>query len=177
MAHPGITFLGGASRNRIRDRREDKQPNEVVLFDAWTGIVHHLYDRRSPGATSRPLVVPALRFLKRDYRERPVATVDSNRIFHQSDLYLAGLFFQRLDYYKTSYLLGFGETESVPRGVVMKVTGGYQDGEFLKRACLFLDTGAVFLRDRGDIYFGSADWGGFFRNDPGRPMFSGSERG
>ena len=165
LAHPGINLLGGVSRDRLRLRDQEAQPDEVVLSDVWTGVVRRLYDRRTVGIGPRPLIVPALRLVDRDYRDRPVVSADSNRAFHESRLYLAGLFFQRLDYYKTSYLLGLGETENVPRGVVMKLTGGYQDGEFLRRICLFLDTGAVFLLERGDVYYGGVDWGGYFRND------------
>ena len=165
LVHPGINFVGGISRDHSRILRDDWPTNEVVLLDGWSGLVHRLYDRRQAGVGSRPLIVPAVRFVNRDYRDRPVVTADTNRTYHESRLYLAGLSYRRVNYYQTSYLLGLGETENVPHGVALKITGGYQDGEFLKRGCLFVDTGAIILRDRGDVYFGGVDWGGFFRND------------
>lgn len=164
LAHPGINLVGGASRDHVQVRGEDGEPHEVVTADAWTGVVRRLYGRGQAGARFRPLIVPALRFVDRDFSDRPQVAADSNLAFHESRLYLAGLYFRSLKYYRTSYLLGVGETESIPRGLYFKTTGGYQDGEFRRRACLFLDAGGILLPGRGDVAYVNAGWGGYFRN-------------
>ena len=164
LYHPGINLVGGASLQKLDDRRDHVLPSGVTQTEVWAGRVKRLYDRRDKDQGSRPLFVPAVRFMNQAYRFRPVVTPDSNRTFHESRLYLAGLTFQSLRYYRTSFLLGLGETENLPRGVVLKAMGGYQDGEYSRRACFSLDSGGVFLRDRGDVFYGSIDWGGFLRN-------------
>lgn len=164
LAHPEISLVGGVSWDRLRQRREEIPANEVIVTDSWGGVVHRMYDRRGRGRRSRPVLVPAVRIIDRRYRDRPAVTEDLNRSYHESRLYLGGLYYQRVSYYRTSFLLGLGETESVPRGFVGKISGGYQDGEFSQRVCVFTEAGAVSVRDRGDVVLGSLGWGGYFRN-------------
>jgi hypothetical protein len=164
LVHPGISAVGGVSRNHLQVRGENVEPSEVVVADAWIGLVHRLYDRRQIRGGARPLLVPALRFVDREYCDRPHVVADSNLTYHENRLYLGGLYFRSLKYYKTSFLLGLGETENVPRGLFVKAVGGYEDGEFRRRTCLFLDAGGVLLRDQGDVAFVNVGWGGYFRN-------------
>lgn len=164
LAHPGINVLGGASWNRYQGRRDNEPNAEVVTGDAWVGRVHRMYDRRTVGRRPRSVLVPALRVEDVDYLSQSTVPADSNLVLYDNRLYLAALSYHRLKYYQTSFLLGLGETENVPRGVVVKLTGGYQDSDANRRMCLFLDTGLVSVRQRGDLVYVSADWGGFFRN-------------
>ncbi len=164
LAHPGITALGGASWDRYRGRRDFEHNGESVTAEAWTGKVKRLYDRRTVGQRPRALLVPAMRILDRHYLSQSTVVADSNLVLRDDRLYLCSLYFQRLKYYTTSFLLGLGETENVPRGFAVKMTGGYQDRDDRKRVCLFVDSQAVFARTRGDVVLASADWGGYFRD-------------
>ena len=164
LVHPGINLVGGASWDRYLGRRDTEPNAESVSVDTWVGRVHRLYDRRTIGRRPRAVLVPAVRILDVHYRSQSTLPADSNLVLTDNRFYLGALSYHRLKYYKTSFLLGLGETENVPRGYVAKLTAGYQDGQANRRACVFLDTGAVSVRQRGDLAFAGIDWGGFFRD-------------
>lgn len=164
LAHPGINVVGGASWDRYQGRRETEPNAKQIARDVWVGRVHRMYDRRTVGGRPRSVIVPALRVQDVDYLSQSTLPADSNLVLFDNRLYLAALSYHRLKYYQTSFLLGLGETENVPRGVAVKLTGGYQDGENDRRTCLALDAGAISVRQRGDLVYARAAWGGFFRN-------------
>ena len=49
---------------------------------------------------------------------------DTNRAYHDRDVILAGLAYQRYKIYRTSYLFADGETESMPIGFSATIDGG-----------------------------------------------------
>lgn len=164
LSHPGIRAVGGLSLERTVVRDGLLDPSRSVLLDAWGGGVLHLYERRSRTRTARPILIPAVRFLRRDFLDRPAVRPDSNQIYHDRTWYLAGLTFQRLKHYRTSFLYGDGETEDVPAGLTVKVTAGYEDGEYARRSGLFLESGWTSLRNRGELVTANLAVGAYWRN-------------
>ncbi len=164
LSHPSIKWVGGISWLRTRERDAGPDPNKQELGDAWLGQVIPLRPRPVTSGTARPVLVPAVRFNRRTFLDRPVVSRDTLRQYHNNQNYLVGLTYQRFKYYRTNYLFEMGETEDVPSGVVLKVSGGYQDGEFHDRAQAFFQSSYYAARSRGDLAFLRLDLGGFFRS-------------
>jgi len=164
LSHPTIKWVGGASWHRLRERDAGHEPEEFEIGDVWLGDVIQLEGDPVPNMTARPVLVPALRFNRKTFLDRPVVDRETNRSFHNAQNYLVGVTYQRFKYYKTSYLFEMGETENLPSGLVLKLSGGYQDGEYLDRVQGFFQSSYFTTRNRGDVAFVRADIGGFYRN-------------
>ena len=164
LLHPAIKWVGGISWQRTRERDSGPYPEEFEFADTWAGDVIQLRDRPAIEETARPVLVPAVRYNRKTYLDRPTVTRDSLRGFHHNQNYLAGLTYQRLKYYKTSYLFEMGETENLPSGLTVKLSGGYQDGEFHDRAQAFFESALFSARNRGDVVFGTVKFGGMYRS-------------
>ena len=164
LSHPSIKWVGGIAWRRTRERDSGPDPQEYELADTWLGDVIRLKERPEVGETARPVLVPAIRFNRKTFLDRPTVTRDSLRQYHHGQNYLGGLTYQRLKYYKTSYLYEMGETENLPSGLTLKVSGGYQDGEYHDRAQAYFESTLFSARNRGDVLMGTAKFGGLYRS-------------
>ncbi len=164
LSHPTIKWVGGISWRRTRERDNGGIADEYELGDVWLGDVIRLYDATDREAANRPVLVPAVLFNRKTFLDRPPVRRDTLRSFHNSQNYLVGLTFQRFKYYKTSYLFEMGETENLPAGIAIKVSGGYQDGQFRDRVQGYFQSSYLATRRRGDVGFILMDIGGFFRD-------------
>jgi len=164
LSHPSIDWVGGVGWLRTLERDAGPETIDIEVGDVWVGRVIPLRQRSASVQTARPLLVPAISFSRRTHLDRPTVTRDSFRQFHNRQNYLVGLTFQRFKNYKTSYLFEMGETENFPSGTVVKLSSGYQDGEFHDRGMGFIQTAYYGTRNRGDVIVGLFDLGGFFRN-------------
>ncbi|MEN8006895.1 MAG: hypothetical protein ABFS42_07740 [Candidatus Krumholzibacteriota bacterium] len=164
LVHPGIKWVGGGQWEYTDVRDNAGVPEKFELGDYWVGHAVALSRVRASGQSARPMLVPAARFRKKDYRVRPHATADTNSAFLNTRDYLAGVTYQRLKYYKTSYLFKMGETEDLPAGFTVKLSGGYQDREFFDRTSSFFQMAYLSVRNKGDIFMGAVDLGGYFHD-------------
>lgn len=164
LIHPAIQWVGGTGYVRTRERDAGPNPDDAEISDIWMGRVYQLRKRPASVRTARPVLVPALSYTRKTFLDRPAVSRDSFRAFHNRQNYLVGLTFQRFKNYKTSYLFEMGETENFPSGSIVKLSTGYQDGEFHDRAMGYFQTAYYAARNRGDVFFGLFDIGGFFRN-------------
>jgi hypothetical protein len=133
LAHPGLHRVGGFSFDHAYEFSEGREPAKFDHFDAWVGDVirvDHVQPRR---VDTRAVLVPAVRFFRRSHYIRPRVEEDLNRNYHDRDVWLAGLTFQRFRIYSTSNLFGDGETENVPVGLSVQLSGGYEKAEFQER--------------------------------------------
>jgi hypothetical protein len=164
LIHPGIRWVGGAGWEYTDVRDNGGVPRKYQLGDYWLGRATPLSLAPSTTQSARPMLIPALRYRKIDFQVRPEASADSNSRYLNTRDYLAGLTFQRIKHYKTSFLFKMGETEDVPAGYTAKLSGGYQDREVYGRTSAFLQTAYTSVRNRGDIILGLVDLGGYFHN-------------
>lgn len=164
LVHPAIKWVGGVSWRQTRERDAGPDPNRREVGDVWLGDVIQLRPRPRSGQTARPVLVPALRYTRQIFLDRPTVSRDTLRQFHNNQNYLAGLTYQHFKYYATSYLFEMGETENRPAGVILKLSGGYQDGEFHDRVQGFFEGAYFAARNRGDAAVARITLGGFFRN-------------
>jgi hypothetical protein len=164
LIHPGIKWVGGAAWEYTDVRDNAGVPRKFELGDYWVGHAIPLSRARSIESSARPMLIPAVRFRKIDFKERPFATPDTNASYLNIRDYLAGVTYQRFKHYKTDYLFKMGETEDIPSGFTVKLSGGYQDREGYDRTSTFFQTGYVSVRNRGDIFMGAIDLGGYFHD-------------
>ena len=165
LLHPAIRYIGGASWQRYTEREVEENPYKYDTTDFWVGRAIRLYDPYVPGDKARPLLVPALRFSRIDYIVRPDVAERINLPYHDRWRLLAGITYQQYRYYKTSYLFRHGETENMLSGHLLKLSYGYEQGEFQKRPGLFLVASKTALREKGDILYGDLSLGSYYRRN------------
>ncbi len=161
--HPGIDFVGGARLALTDDRDNGGIPREFLDGEIWVGRVARLGGDGGRGGSSRPLLVPAAGLWFRSFDARPEVTLERNRTYHDRRLFLGGLTFQGVKYYRTSFLYRMGETEDVLSGLTVKGVLGYEYGQFQERTCGWLEAALLSIRNRGDLVFLRAGSGGFLR--------------
>ncbi|MCP4571108.1 MAG: hypothetical protein GY838_02025 [bacterium] len=161
--HPAISHVGGVSWRDTDDRDNEDVPRVFEDTRAWMGRVVELSQDRTFASGVRRTLTPAVSFSRRWFTDRPYTAPDTNRAYHHGRTWLAGLTYQRLSNYKTSYLFRMGEVEDIPAGVSIQINGGYDDGEHRDRTVGFVDFGGVQFRPRGDLVFGGVALGGYLR--------------
>ena len=164
LAHPGVDAIGGVGWERLDDRENDGKPRKYDQTDAWLGYAVRLFDPRDEQDRGRPMLVPAVSYQRRGYLARPAVSPDTNRSYHDRSLLLAGVSLQRFKYYKTSYLFGDGETEDLPSGILVKLSGGCERGEFERRTAAFFESTWSSLRNRGDVATAGLAFGGYLHD-------------
>ena len=64
------------------------------------------------------------RYYRTHFTTRPVVNIDSNKIYHQSDLFLTKIALSKRNYYKGSLIYAFGNIEDIPYGYLLEFTTG-----------------------------------------------------
>jgi hypothetical protein len=167
LAHPGLRRVGGLAFDRLDEFATEEETFAYDQFDAWLGEVVRLDPGRASESVTRSTLVPAVRYFRRDHAGRPTVSPDTNRAYHDRDVILAGLAYQRYKIYRTSYLFADGETESMPIGFSAGLSGGYERREFEERVPLFLQTSWNSFSNEGRVFYGLFEVGTYWR--AGRP--------
>lgn len=165
---PEMKYAGGLELSTQELRRELvisdtsvlRFPYAYDLQDIWLGR-SFLMKRKQD---SRVQLILSGRYTRRNFYERPIIEADTNRIYHNTSTVLASIGYATKEYYKGSYIYGFGRTEDIPEGSLAELTGGIEYGEFHNRyyGGIRLARGIMFS---GKGYFYSeANVGGFLRN-------------
>jgi len=167
LRHPAIRVVGGYDWLDLDLRDDGGLPRWYVSRDAWVGRVWELGEgdpfRAAARLGRRRTLTPAVSMAQLDFRDRPAVARDSLREYHNHRTWLGSLTYANLADLRTSYLYRMGETEDVPDGVVLKLTGGYQEGEFLRRALWYGQMAVIRVTGGGSVAWGSAGAGGFVR--------------
>lgn len=162
LVHPGIRWVGGGAWEYTDLRDNGGIPRKFQRGDYWFGHAIPLNKQRSTEQSARPMLIPAVRYLKVDFLEAPEASADSNTAYLDTRDYLAGITYQRFKNFKTSYLFKMGETEDIPSGFTAKLSGGYQEREVYDRASGFMQMAYAKVRSGGSITMAGVDLGGYF---------------
>jgi hypothetical protein len=130
--------------------------------DYWVGynigIKNNMNDR------SRHFV--AVRYHHQHFRMRPDQEYQRSRLIYNDQKFLLGeLIFYNQNFYKTSYIYGFGRTEDVPYGQTINVTGGWSEDLGFRR--FYAGSYAVkrIVRPSGRFYDMEIAAGTFFHED------------
>ena len=136
------------------------------LFDVWAGYNLGIRQLTATNNTIRDRRFLAFRYINRSFHELPTQLVTKyDPIYNSSQMVLAQITFFRQDYYKTSYIYGFGTTEDVPYGYNIAVAAGWQKQLDLERPYAGLKVSQYIVTRRGDFIQLFLKTGGFLYKD------------
>jgi hypothetical protein len=152
---PRIRTTGAVGANASRlDARPDRPRQSFVDTNLWLGRALPL------GRDPRTAFVAAGSMENRDYRTRPDSvTANLNRSFHDRTTLLSSVSLTKSHYREGRLIVGYGQTEDIPDGLLATLTGGVEFGEFETRgyagSALHLAGGTRFGRWSGDAGVGA----------------------
>ncbi|PIV80948.1 hypothetical protein COW53_06970, partial [bacterium CG17_big_fil_post_rev_8_21_14_2_50_64_8] len=164
LVHPGVSLVGGGMLEGTDDRDNEGVPRRFVAADGWLGRAFRIGRVGDRATTARILLVPAMGIVRTHFRARPEVSLTENRGYHDRTLALAGLSLVKVRDFKTNFFYGMGETEDIRAGWSLRMTLGYEDGEFQARSGSWLGVGRVSVLQGGQVLAGSLEGGGYWRN-------------
>lgn len=138
------------------------------LYDIWTGINLGVSDiREGVGYSSnRNRVFVSGRFLKEDFLKKPFQVGDRiDPIYNSKEMLLGQITFFKQEYYKMNYLYGFGNTEDVPTGYNVALTGGWHRQLMRDRPYAGIDIDKYRVTANGAFFHSALHAGGFYYNN------------
>lgn len=94
-------------------------------IDLWTGY-NFVGQNLRRNVLARNRTFGAIRYINRNFFPTPVQIGNTfNSFYNSKKAVLAAVTFFRKEYYKTNYIYGFGNTEDVPYGYNLAITGGW----------------------------------------------------
>ncbi len=131
---PGVKWIGGLELSSVNVNRFRKDsvdvaneifPYKANIQDGWVGRSFQV-----GGQESRSNITVTQRLYNQSFDDRPFVSADSNYLYHDITMYLAGISFTKQVYQKSSKILSFGITEDVPSGIIFEINPGFSFGEF-----------------------------------------------
>jgi len=104
-----------------------------MYYDVWASYLFTLHDYFPQIKNKKIYLIPGLRLSKKNYSDRPVVSPDTNSRYYNYDYLLGNVVVAAQDYYRTNYLLKFGQAEFLPYGFQVSLTGGYSWTEFMQK--------------------------------------------
>lgn len=92
-------------------------------YDAWISRSLAL-DRINPGLKPHQRLVVNMGITSKNYFNNSEFFKDSIRLFYNENLLLAGIGYSSREYYRDTYIYGFGEYEDVKEGFLLALVGG-----------------------------------------------------
>lgn len=130
--------------------------------DAWVG--YNIGVKNSVENRSRHFV--AVRYYRQHFDRQPLQEFQrARRIYNDQQVLLGEITFYNQNFYKTSYVYGFGRTEDVPYGQTINITAGWANEVGMNR--FYLGSYAVrrIVRPSGRFYDFEIGGGSYFNND------------
>lgn len=145
----------------LRDTTLDDIPLHYQWHDFWLGHLFPLRSRLGLFPTQTSFFV-AGRYLHNHFTENPETSEDYLYRFHDKTQWLFSLGLSNQGFYRSSMIYSFGQTEDVPFGYLVKLTGGFEQGLYNTRPYFGLSaSGGINLRRLGYTYL-LAEAGSFF---------------
>ncbi|MDA3854251.1 MAG: hypothetical protein PF444_08435, partial [Bacteroidales bacterium] len=135
-------------------------PYHTNIFDVWLGKTFVLSN-----SGDAPNISIAARNYDEHYTERPDIKADSNLVFHDSHLSLASLMVQKINFFQTQKLAGFGITEDIPIGYSLKFTTGYNFNQYIKRPYIGFDFNTQLVRPKSGLLRLTNSIGVFYQDE------------
>jgi hypothetical protein len=147
----GITLGNFETVNSFSKPEYDFYGYHYTLFDTWIGynlgvkkyaINHKHLDRH----------FISLRYFNTNFVRTPEQTLDKLVFrFNDKQAILSQFTFFKQQFYKTNYLYGFGNTEDVPYGYNIALTGGWYKQSYLSRPYIGADANRYRVYSKGEI--------------------------
>jgi hypothetical protein len=144
-------YAFGTSAGFINENSEELQADSSYTpaqytynyQDGWFGRQFVVGDRME-----RKNLLFIGRIRRFDVADRPFVSIDSNYNYHNYRLFIGGVTFKRINYYKNNFINRFGVTEDIPHGYFLQYNFGYEDGEFKGRFYNSATIGVGYRLDR-----------------------------
>ncbi|HEX2969303.1 MAG TPA: hypothetical protein VHO46_09365 [Bacteroidales bacterium] len=141
------------------DTLTDRQPFKYDLQDFWLARSFLL----DPATVTRFII--AGRYMNNNVIDRPFILPDSYHSLQKYRMFMTSLAFSRQRYYKSNLVYGYGRTEDVPYGSLVKVTAGREINEFKTRSYAGSEISfGKSLRKVGYVYL-STGFGAYINNN------------
>lgn len=136
---------------------------EYEQYDAWVG--HNIPAKNWISNKLRKNYFISGRAQSYHFFERPTVAEDSLYTFQNRNSVLGSIGVTWQGYHSTNLVYGFGNTEDLPYGTMVKLTAGYERSQFHKRPYVGSTiTVAKFLSKYGYLT-STVDFGTFFNNE------------
>jgi hypothetical protein len=104
-------------------------------MDYWAGKATPIF-RGNTEIDRTTNLITTVRYLRINFLEKPIAVEDTQPVFADEALYLAGFSISARRYVQDKFIFNFGLTEDVPVGRIFGLTGGFQVRNNQKRPYL-----------------------------------------
>jgi len=134
-------------------------------FDTWI-VLNEKADKflRDP-RDERLRKLVGVRFMNRKFFERPEKFAETpNYYFANLTAALGSFSILKQNFYRTSYVYGFGRTEDVPEGIDVSLNAGWTQKEKLSRPYAGIDFHRFYFTSRQSYFDFTGRTGGYFRN-------------
>ncbi|GJM61619.1 hypothetical protein [Persicobacter diffluens] len=152
-----LRWAGGVDlkQNTIKNQfisRQDTIPGPIrnIEQDYWASVAFPLGDKNDLQA---PRLYTTGRYFDSKFPERPFVSPDSNRLFENRRLLLAGLSLNQQAFYKSNLIRAFGQTEDVPVGWKISGNVGYQWFEFQQGIIYSAELSKAWYRPRKGYFY------------------------
>ena len=157
-------YAGGVSVTQMYttedfDTMEVAEPLSYNLQDYWISR-SFLFNTKEVKR-----VIVGARYYNNNIFEHPEIYPDSYYKFQQYKIFLGSVAFSHQKYYKTNLIYGYGRTEDVPYGVMVRFTGGREINEFKTRTYLGSDISFGKSLHKIGYFYGSMAIGGYLLNN------------
>ena len=161
-------YAFGASASLINENTQQMQVDSSYrpaqytynVQDGWVGRQFIIGDKME-----RKNLIFIARIRRFDVSDRPFVSIDSNMNYHNYRLFIGGITFKRINYYKNNFINRFGVTEDIPHGYFVQYNFGYEDGEFKGRFYNSATIGVGYRLDRLGYVSFINDFGMYLRVD------------
>ena len=161
----GAINLGNVDKTFTLQTIDTSIPNintKYEYYDGWVGYSNPIEAKRNNKLRSAWFM--SVRGQIYTYLSRPDSSENYQYEFFNRNTFLGSTGFTWQGYYKTRLVYGFGNTEDLPYGAMIKFTGGYEVNEFGKRqyyASTF--TASQYFKKFGYLS-GTLELGGFYKD-------------
>ena len=168
---PNIKYAGGLGFANIYTRKDIAFYDTTLLdipvkynhIDAWLGRSFRIPQLDYSKSTRTTLVISA-RVFKDNYYKRPKTTENSLYAYYNKTLTLGSIGLSSQGYFRSRLIYGFGRTEDIPYGVLLKFTGGYEVNEFGNRFYTGLSFSEGHFINRLGYFYNRIRFGGFINS-------------
>ncbi len=105
-------------------------------YELWSSYLFYDRAKRKSQNLKDVYFLPGVGLYYKNYLYRPYVSIDSNSRFTDYTQLLGNFAVSKQNYYRTNYLLSFGQAEYIPYGFQAVVTGGYSWTEFMNKPYL-----------------------------------------
>ncbi|NBL64324.1 hypothetical protein GV828_03800 [Flavobacterium sp. NST-5] len=132
----------GAGIYAAQDFRLDSLPDfegtinnhnfKVNTLDVWAGKSLQVFKGSSEEDRTTNFIA-SIRFLRRNYTEKPFFDFDNEGFFANENFYLAGFGLTSRKFIQDKFIFNYGITEDIPIGKIYAITAGYQQKNDINR--------------------------------------------